>query len=130
MGLGIAIAWWVCRDYRSVESGVPATTEAGVRFTPIPMPDGMPDHGIIIFVPQNCPSDVAQRADALAQYLSDKGIAFTRSTSAEYGDLASREEVDRVMAVMNGPIPVVYVNAKANPKPEEVEAQYRLEAQG
>ena len=36
------------------------------------------------------------------------------------------------MAVMNGPIPVVYVNgkAKANPKPEEVEAQYRLAGRG
>ena len=96
------------------------------------MPDGMPDQGIIIFAPQNCPSDAAQRADALAQYLSGKGIAFSRSSSAEYGDLASREEVDQVMAVMNGPIPVVYVNgkAKANPTPQEVEAQFQLAGRG
>jgi len=133
MFAGIAVAAVLSyRDDGLGESGSPSRIQATTGFTPIPMPDGMPDHGIIIFAPRNCPSDAAQRADALAQYLSGKGIAFTRSTSAEYGDLASREEVDRVMAVMNGPIPVVYVNgkAKANPKPEEVLAQYQLAGRG
>ncbi|HEY0332309.1 MAG TPA: hypothetical protein VGC74_01150 [Stenotrophomonas sp.] len=136
MGLAVTVVVaWNLLDGRTSSTGV--STRAGNDimandFTPIPMPDGMSDQGIIIFAPQNCPSDAAQRAEVMAQYLSGKGIAFTRSTSAEYGDLASREEVDQVMAVMNGPIPVVYVNgkAKANPKPEEVEAQYRLEGRG
>ena len=36
------------------------------------------------------------------------------------------------MAVMNGPIPIVYVDgrAKANPTPEEVVAEYRRSRSG
>ena len=54
--------------------GTSAAIRRATGFTPIPMPD----QGIIIFAPRNCPSDAAQRAEAVAQYLSGKGIAFAR----------------------------------------------------
>jgi len=92
----------------------------------------MSDEGIIIFAPANCPSDVARRADEMAQYLDAQGIDYKLASAAEFGDLASREEAERVMSVMNGPIPVVFVNgrARANPTPEEVEAEYRRTTRG
>lgn len=76
-------------------------------FEVIPLPDGVPSGGIVIFAPANCPSDAAQRADALAKYLSERKISYKRASAAEFSDLDSREEAERAMAVMNGPIPVV-----------------------
>jgi hypothetical protein len=95
-------------------------------FTFIPMPDGMPPRGIVIFAPQNCPSDAAQRARKLADYLSTHHLAYANSSSANYSNLSSQAEVNQVTAVMNGKIPIVYVNgkAKANPTPEEVVAEF------
>lgn len=60
------------------------------------------------------------------QHLSAQGIPYTRTDSADF-DLSSREEASRVTAMMNGPVPVVYVNgrAKANPSPAEVVAEFR-----
>lgn len=96
-------------------------------FIEIPAPDGQTSRGIVIFAPSNCPSDAAQRAEALARHLSAQGVPYVRSEHAEFGNLASQDEVSKVMAVMNGSVPVVFVNgkAKANPTPEEVVAEYR-----
>lgn len=96
-------------------------------FIAIPMPDGMSSRGVVIFAPRNCPSDAARRAQALGEYLSTRNIAYVRTDAANYDNLASQDEVSSVMSVMNGPIPVVYVNgkAKSNPTPQEVEAEYR-----
>jgi hypothetical protein len=106
--------------------------QEGNGFEAIPLPDGMPSRGIVIFAPTNCPSDAAQRVDVMARYLSARGIAYERSSAADFGDLGSQEEADRVMSVMNGPIPVVYVNgkARANPSPEDVEAEYQRTRRG
>jgi hypothetical protein len=96
-------------------------------FVQIPAPDGQASRGIVIFAPANCPSDAAQRAEALARHLSAQGVPYVRSENAEFGSLASQDEVSKVLSVMNGPVPVVFVNgkAKANPTPEEVVAEYR-----
>ena len=96
-------------------------------FVEIPAPDGQAGRGIVIFAPANCPSDAAQRAEALARHLSAQGVPYVHSQNAEFGNLASQDEATKVMAVMNGPVPVVFVNgkAKANPTPEEVVAEYR-----
>lgn len=145
MGLGIAgvVAWEFLGDKtppraalandvgnEAVEMGSPAAQ--GSAFVDMPMPDGVSPRGVVIFAPANCPSDAAQRADALARYLSARGIAHVLASAAEFSNLGSQEEADRVMSVMNGPIPVVYVDgkAKANPRPEDVEAEYRRTRQG
>ena len=96
-------------------------------FVEIPLPDGQSGHHVVIFAPANCPSDAGQRADALALRLDEAGIPYTRSQQAEFSTLSSQEEADRVMSVMNGRIPVVFVRrrASADPAPEDVVAEYR-----
>ncbi|MFT3763795.1 MAG: hypothetical protein QM761_14535 [Pseudoxanthomonas sp.] len=109
-----------------VAAAVPERAETG-GFVSIPMPDGMPSRGIVIFAPRNCPSEAAQRARDIGRHLAGQRIGYVDADSANYGSLSSQEEANRVMAVMNGPIPIVYVNgrAKANPTPEEVVAEFR-----
>jgi hypothetical protein len=96
-------------------------------FVDMPLPDGQSGSDVVIFAPVNCPSDAAQRAEALARHLSAQGVPYVRSQDANFGNLSSQEEANRVMAVMEGGIPVVFVRtrAKANPSPEDVVAEYR-----
>lgn len=126
-GSGVAIGKAMDRLGGAVGS---ETGPGGVNsngFVAIPMPDGMSSSGIVIFAPENCPSDAAQRARSLAGYLSDHRIGYVNADSANYSNLSSQEEATKVTSVMNGPIPVVYVNgkAKANPTPEEVVSEFR-----
>jgi hypothetical protein len=81
----------------------------------------------VVFAPERCSSDATRRTKALVSHLSQKRITYVRTDSADYASLASPEEASRVMKVMNGPVPVVYVNgkAKAYPTPEEAVAGYR-----
>lgn len=96
-------------------------------FAAIPLPDGVSSQGVVIFAPENCPSEAAQRARQLAGHLSAQRIPYRETGSANFSSLSSQDEANRVMSVMNGPVPVVYVNgrAKANPTPEEVVDEYR-----
>lgn len=96
-------------------------------FVDMPLPDGQSGHGVVIFAPVNCPSDAAQRAEALARRLEREGIPFVRSQSANFSSLSTQEEANRVMGVMNGGIPVVFVRqrARANPDVDAVVAEYR-----
>ena len=61
------------------------------------------------------------------RHLSKHGVAYVRTDSANFNSLTSQDEASRVMSVMNGPVPIVYVNgkAKANPAPQEVVAEFR-----
>lgn len=96
-------------------------------FVSIPLPDGVPAQGVVIFTPQNCPSEAAQRARRLMARLSAERISYRETSSASFSTLSSPDEAERVMRVMNGPIPIVYVNgrAKASPTDEEVVTEYR-----
>lgn len=132
------VAW----DMLKPEGGVDAVVETLARqgdggqgthgFVDIPMPDGMSSRGVVVFAPDNCPQDAGQRAQALADYLRAQGVPHTRATRAEYNNLSSAEEASKVMAVMNGAIPIVYVNgrARANPSPQDVVAEFRRRAPG
>lgn len=115
---------------QGVIDGVRSQAQAGRgdgSFVELPMPDGVSARGVVIFAPENCPSEAAQRARQLAGTLSAQNIPYRETSSANYSGLSSQEEVARVTAVMNGPIPIVYVNgrAKANPTTAEVVAEYR-----
>jgi hypothetical protein len=101
-------------------------------FVELPLPDGVSARGVVIFAPQDCPSEAAQRARQLASTLSAQNIPYRETSSADFSALSSQEEAERVMAVMEGPIPIVYVNgrAKANPTVEQVVAEYRRGSSG
>ena len=129
-----ATAVWKSGVLDGIGQRVTAATQRvdSTGFVAIPMPDGMSSRGVVIFAPENCPSDAAQRARDLASFLSDRHIGYVHSESANYNNLSSQEEASRVMSVMNGRIPIVYVNgkAKANPTPEEVETEFRRSRSG
>ncbi|HJR74367.1 MAG TPA: hypothetical protein VJ806_12085 [Luteimonas sp.] len=129
---GLSMAGLVVWDAMKPKSATSAAIDgqgaaSPSTFAEIPLPDGVPAKGVVIFTPQNCPSEAAQRARRLMGRLSDHGVPYRQTDSAEFSSLTSQEQADRVTAVMNGDIPIVYVNgrAKANPTPEEVIAEYR-----
>jgi hypothetical protein len=135
--VGVAICGVVAWDafkpegrMREVIDGVRGQAQAGRSdgsFVALPLPDGVSARGVVIFAPENCPSEAAQRARQLASVLSAQNIPYRETSSAQYSALSSQDEAARVMAVMEGPIPIVYVDgrAKANPTAEEVVAEYR-----
>ncbi len=134
-----ALAVLVAREYvprdavqavtARLTGGTAETSSAASRhgFVDIPLPDGQSGHHVVIFAPANCPSDAAQRAEALARRLDEAGIPYTRSQNANFSTLSSQDEANRVMSVMNGPIPVVFVRkrARANPDADAVLDEYR-----
>ena len=107
-----------------------ATTASG--FVQVPMPDGMSPHGVVVFAPDNCPSDAAQRAYALVSELGGQGVPVVRASAASFDNLPDAATAGRVRAVMQGEIPVVFVNgkAKANPSVHDVLAEYRRKTPG
>lgn len=126
--IGLAVKWWNGRgpDLASAEKSVNGFVSAA-------MPDGVGENTVVILAPVNCPSDAAQRADALAAELTRMGIPNVRSSSyaANINDPTPAQEKSLKLAVevLNGPIPAVFLNgkAKANPLLSEVVAEYRGE---
>jgi len=124
---GYGYHWWSGKN--AAESEARSRSPAG--FVSVVMPDGAPRNTVIILAPQNCPSDAAQRADALAVRLTEAGVPNLRSSSYSANIVdASREQsaaVERAVNVMNGEVPAVFVNgmASANPTFDEVLSEYR-----
>jgi len=98
-------------------------------FVPLPAVDGQRPRTVFVIAAEDCPHDDAQRADRLAESLSSQGIPVERTHSANFRFTSAPDSdtVDRISAVMNGPLPVVFVNgrAKANPSLDEITAEYR-----
>jgi len=123
--IALAIHWW---RGRSENIGGAAKTPNG--FVSVIMPEGARRNAVIIFAPLNCPSDAAQRADALADELTSRGIPNVRSNrydAAVTNPTADQEaNIQRTQDVINGGVPAVFINgrAKANPTLKEVIAEY------
>jgi hypothetical protein len=81
---------------------------------------------VMIFAPQNCSGDVAQRALRIAQSLKDKGIPvrFTNQTSLAFKE-GSREALEQTAEcsqrnmdqLMNREGPFVFINNHGKSKP-------------
>ena len=114
-----------------VERDLAAMTSEG-GFVSIPMPDGMSPHGVVVFAPQDCPSDAAQRAYALISDLGSRGVPVSRADAASFDNLPDAATAERIRAVMSGEVPIVFVNGKAKPNPslEEVVTEYRRSRPG
>jgi hypothetical protein len=110
----------------------PATVEVSANgFISIVTPAGAADNTVIVFAPENCPSEAAQRAEHLQRRLRDAGIPTVRSTSYHMQIMnPTREEqaaLERTSSVLGGELPIVLVRGKgkANPTVEEVTSEYR-----
>lgn len=109
-------------------SGDPAApSPAG--FLQVAMPSGAKPGTVLVFAPENCPSEAAQRANDLVDRLGRRGIPAQLSSHFQ-GAIANptaedQARMERTMRVLNGEIPAVFVNGmgKANPSYEEVLAE-------
>lgn len=128
--LGVAGGAFHQWKQRSVEagSGASATAAASSGFVQLPRAAEQQGAGVYVVAAQDCPEDDAQRADQLAQDLSNKGIPVSRTHNVSFsltGDDASQAQ-QRIASVMRGPLPIVFIGgrAKANPSLAEVVAEY------
>jgi hypothetical protein len=100
-------------------------------FVPVQMPDGAPQHSVLILAPPNCPSDEAQRAEALVQHLTEQGIPVTKGSSISFDIMnptaEQRAGVERAVEVFNVGAPAVFINgmAMSNPTAAQAAAEYR-----
>ena len=100
-------------------------------FLPVPMPQGALHNTVLVFAPLNCPREGAQRANTLAQKLTDLGIPNVKTDHYASQAFESDPEIEagfkRLNAVMTGEIPIVLINGmgKANPTAEEVAGEFR-----
>ena len=124
-GLAGAYRWWDGDSNRNVDE---ITNENG--FVPVQMPDGAPEHSVLVLAPPNCPSDEAQRAEALVRDLTRQGIPVTKGRSISFGTMnptaEQRAAVERAVAVFNEGAPAVYINgmAMSNPTAAQAAAEY------
>ena len=123
--IGFAFHWW---NSRGNEAALAQKSPNG--FVSVVMPEGVNKNTVVILAPVNCPSDAAQRADALANELTRLGISNIRSSSysADIADPTAEQKagLERAVSILEGEIPVVFINGrgKANPTAEDVVAEY------
>lgn len=124
--LGGAYHWWSGRS--EALSSVPPNANG---FVPVVMPEDAAPDTVLILAPVDCPSDAAQRADALARELTRRGIPNARGSSFSIAISNPTDEqqaaVKRAVSIFNGEVPAVFVNgmAKSNPSAAEVVAEFR-----
>ena len=122
--VALAIHWW-----RGRGEGIGGATSPN-GFVSVVMPNAAPRNTVIIFAPLNCPSDGAQRADALGNELTSRGVPNVRSDSyqAEVTNPTANDEanLNHTHDVINAGVPVVFINGRgrANPTLKEVIAEY------
>jgi hypothetical protein len=127
---GGGYAYWKHHHHPlSREDAAALSTGAPGPFVSLPPVDGQRAQTVFVIAAQNCPHEAAQRADHLAEALSRQGIPVERSNRANF-HFTSRPDpatMDRMAAVMNGPLPVVFINgrAKSNPSLDDVVSEFR-----
>jgi hypothetical protein len=97
-------------------------------FVPVQPPVGARPDTVVILAPINCPHAGAQRAQALAKYLTEHGIPNVRSAQyAVSGAGADALRMRTTAAIATGTLPVVLLNGRGedNPAPWQVVDEYR-----
>ena len=123
--IGGGVHLW--RKHQEAQAFAAVTSPNG--FLPVLMPDGAVPNKVLVFAPLNCPREGAQRARALSQDLTNRGISnaltdrYSLAAVSPGPDTAAA--VKRTSAVMSGELPIVLVNGmgKANPSTAEVVAE-------
>ncbi|TAK76624.1 MAG: hypothetical protein EPO12_16235 [Aquabacterium sp.] len=127
----VGLGWheWQKHQADKIRAVADAGTSA-TGFVPTAMPTVAKRNVVLILAPIDCPSDAAQRADALASELTRRGIPNERGASFSLSlndpNAEERAAADRAVAVLNGTIPAVFINGmgKANPSADEVAAEF------
>lgn len=102
------------------------TISDGKGFIPVQMPDNAPADKVVILAPVHCSSEVAKRADALAQFLTDQGIPNVRTSAY----MISRVTPDMMPGIerahsLDPPVVLVDGRGKSNPSAQQVLDEYR-----
>ena len=122
--VGVAYQYWTTHQ---PTTGPEAVVSAN-GFVALPSLAGADPRQVVVFAPQNCPKESARRSDELAQSLVQRNIPSVRSDNATFTFLSDPDPgiKARLNAVMNGELPIVFVNGKgkANPTLDEVIAEY------
>lgn len=82
---------------------------------------------VVVFAPENCPSEAVARAGSMAHQLASRNIPSLRSHDVSFSSSDPDPAIGaRLNSVMNGELPIVFVNGKgkANPTLDEVLAEY------
>jgi hypothetical protein len=106
-----------------------ATSPNANGFVPMPAWNDPPAGKVWIVAALNCPRPAGLRADGLVSRLAEDGIVAVRvaQVSFSFDQMPTQAEKDRISKVMNGELPVVFVNgrAKNNPQASEIVAELR-----
>lgn len=114
--------------HREGEGTAAAGAPSQQGFVALPPVTGARPDAVLVVAAENCPEEAAQRADRLAEDLARKGIPVVRAHEVSFEIPNNDSSVaGRVIATMNGELPIVFVRDKAKPNPtlEEVAAEYR-----
>lgn len=118
--------WHYWSKHEATASVAAASSPTG--FVAVPAPVGIDPAQVLVIAPENCSSDAARRADDLAAELSGQHIPVSRVHAVNF-ELAGSDRAtgERLLSIMNGELPIVFVGdwAKANPTLAEVLAEYR-----
>lgn len=100
-------------------------------FVTVEMPGGVQRNTVLVLAPPNCPSEQAQRTEALIRELSRAGIPVMRDSGftfdVENPTNEQMQGIDRALAVFKRGAPAVFVNglAMSNPSAEQTIAAYQ-----
>lgn len=129
IGVGGAYYW---RQQHRAPSDSPSAASSSPSprgFVDMPPVMGQSSEAILVIAAENCPHDDAQRADQLAQDLGRSGLPVVRlhNVSFELNGPDASAAAERLTAVMNGELPIVFVRgrAKSNPRLDEVIAEFK-----
>lgn len=129
---GLAYQYWTKQQQTptGTETGPAVVVSAKPSpngFLPLPALEGAGPNQIVVFAPENCPSEDAQRADSLARELASRNIPSRRSHDVSFTANDPDPAIgQRLNAVMSGQLPIVFVNGRgrANPTLEQVLAEF------
>ena len=122
-------AYWKQHHHPSSRGFEVQLTATPGEFISLPPVEGQRPQTVFVVAAENCPHEAAQRADRLAEALSQKGIPVERTHQSRFRFTSQPDAatVERISKIMNGPLPAVFINgrAKSNPSLDEVASEFR-----
>ena len=126
--LGTGYHYWTKQQHRVLPAQNAAAPFSGdTGFVALPV-NGAPDNMVMVVAAENCPREDSQRAERLADDLKGRGIPVMRSHEVSFTLNSPDSAVpERINTVMNGKLPIVFINGRAKPNPsvEEVIAEFK-----